>query len=461
MGTRRIAQTYFLIAGLALLFAGCEKDTPAVQGPDIPESTLIVNEFIHENMSTYYLWNNEMPDVDYEKQTDPNKYFDTLLYKPIDRWSFITDDYLTLAKSYEGIEESMGHSFILYRYTNSSNDIFGVIQFVYPNSPASEAGLSRGDLFTAIDGTDLTIDNYITLLEKKSYTLTVAKAQDGVVVPIKDIKLTAREITENPILLYDTLNIDGTVIGYMVYKNFFDNYNDSLKTAYQWFKSVGVDELVLDLRYNNGGAISSMQYLASLIAPNQQISRKDIIIRTMYNSILTGYYSSQGYSSTTNFKDLGVTLNLGRIYILTGTNTASASEALIVGLEPYMEVVTLGSQTHGKYTGAFLINDETNKHNWAIQPIVMKYANSIGFTDFYNGLTVNFQGEDDLFNRLGDPKEGLLALAIEKITGVPAPIAIKSARAGLIGVPVETYDGNKVRRDIPALQERPEINETD
>jgi C-terminal processing protease CtpA/Prc len=235
-----------------------------------------------------------------------------------------------------------------------------------------------------------------------------------------------------------------------MYKNFYDNYNDSLKTAFKWLKSANINELVLDLRYNNGGAISSVQYLGSLIAPTSAIANKSVILRTVYNSIITNYNNSRGYSNTTDFIDLGLTLNLNRIFILTGRNTASASEALIVGLRPYMSVVTIGAKTHGKYTGAYLINDSEGKHNWAIQPIVMKYSNSVGFTDFGNGLTADISSEEDkgLAKELGNPSERYFALAIQEITGIPAPTD-KSISLSFGGDLIESFDGNRIRRDLP------------
>jgi len=448
----------FLLALLAAVFFACEKDEPTPEpepepNDEIPESVIEINKFIEENMEVYYLWNTQMPDLDYTKQPDSFEYFDSLLYKPTDRWSFITDDYETLANSYQGIEKSMGHSYILYKYSNSDG-VFGIIQFVYPNTPAAEAGLKRGDLFTAIDGIDLDVNNYSTLLDKEQYTLTVAELQGNTVVPVKDVELIAREITQNPILLYDTLNIGGTLIGYMIYKNFLSNYNDSLTSAFSWLLSTGIDEMILDLRYNNGGAISSMQHLASILAPIQQVNNNDIIIEDMYNTILTQYYAQNGISRMTRFEDIGLNINLNRLYILTGENTASASEALIIGLGPYMDVITLGSQTHGKYTGAFLIYDTENKHNWAIQPITFKYANSVGFTDFPDGLAPTYTGEDDLFTPLGDPEEGLLALAIQQITGLPVAVATKSAERELLAVPYKSFDNNKLRKEIPLIKEK-------
>ena len=453
-----LRRNYLLLAIPAAVLAGCNKDNP-VPNPNpggnnnnqIPDSTLAVNQFIHDNMETYYLWYNQMPDIDYTKQRDPYKYFDSLLYKPTDRWSFITNDYAALEASYQGVEKSMGHSFILYKYSNSDG-VFGIIQFVYPGSPAAIAGIKRGDLFTAIDGTDLNVNNYQSLLAGQSYTLSLAKLQGNTVVPTHDVQLTAEQINENPILVYDTLNVNGTIIGYLAYKNFLDNYDDSLAVAFNWLKSAGINKMVLDLRYNNGGAISAMQYLASILAPVTHVNNQDIIITDEYNDILTAYFQSQNISNDTRFENVGVNLNLNDIYVLTGENTASASEALIVGLDPYLTMTTLGDTTVGKYAGAYVIYDTTHKLNWAIQPIVFKYANSVGYTDFANGLVPNFLGDDDLFNPLGSRKEGLLALAIQQITGAPVAVTPKSAQIRLGAIPFREYDGNKPRHSIPLVK---------
>jgi hypothetical protein len=91
------------------------------------------------------------------------------------------------------------------------------------------------------------------------------------------------------------------------------------------------------------------------------------------------------------------------------------------GLEPYMDVVLVGENTYGKYTGAWIIPDlaEPRKHNWALVPIVMKYANADGVTDFDTGLPVDIEIEDDLINAVpfGDLNDPVLYKAIESIVG--------------------------------------------
>ena len=117
-----------------------------------------------------------------------------------------------------------------------------------------------------------------------------------------------------------------------------------------------------------------------------------------------------------------VNLNLSTIYFLTTGGTASASESLMTGLYPYTDVVQIGITTYGKCYGSVTIDDWTDpkRHNWAMQPIVLKYSNADGFTDFVNGIDPDFLIEDDLlyaepFGSLDDP---MLAMALEKISGV-------------------------------------------
>ena len=122
-------------------------------------------------------------------------------------------------------------------------------------------------------------------------------------------------------------------------------------------------------------------------------------------------------------------MDFSRVYFLTTSFSASASELLIVGLRPYMDVVVVGESTYGKYTGMWVIYDfdEPPAHNWAILPIVLKYANSLGYTDFKNGLEPDIAVEDNLFQAkpFGDTEDPILSAALEDITG----LSLKSARS--------------------------------
>jgi C-terminal processing protease CtpA/Prc len=131
-------------------------------------------------------------------------------------------------------------------------------------------------------------------------------------------------------------------------------------------------------------------------------------------------------------------MGLKKLHIITGQGTASASELTITGLKPYMSVKTVGETTYGKYTASITLKPEDfydnpteykDFANWAVQPIVLKYANSQGVTDFKDGFAADIKVEDDLFSPipLGDKTETMLKKTIEDITGVQV-VAMKSAK---------------------------------
>ena len=124
-------------------------------------------------------------------------------------------------------------------------------------------------------------------------------------------------------------------------------------------------------------------------------------------------------------------LNLSKVYFLTSRTTASASESLMVGLYPYTDVIQIGTTTYGKCYGSITIDDweDPKRHNWAMQPLVLKYSNADGYTDFVNGILPDYVVADNLLyaEPFGSYRDPLLAKALEEITGV-APVTKKTVK---------------------------------
>ena len=116
------------------------------------------------------------------------------------------------------------------------------------------------------------------------------------------------------------------------------------------------------------------------------------------------------------FENSSSNIDMSRVFFLTTSRTASASELVMIGLQPYMNVVPIGDNTYGKYVGSWVIPDDNNK--WAIMPIVSRYSNSIGFTDFTDGLTPFYRVDDDVIAAppLGDISDPLISFAIDLAT---------------------------------------------
>ena len=216
-----------------------------------------------------------------------------------DRFSWIVDDYVELENSFQGISTSFGYEFRLLRESEGSSNVFGYVKYVVRNGPADLAGIKRGDLFNKVDGIQLTIDNYSALLfNSSSYELTIATIEeDAVLATSNNISLVAVELTEDPIFLHKVINLSGVNIGYLVYNQFINNNeaHRALNQVFLDFKNEGITELVIDLRYNPGGSVTTTRLLASMIYG--RASADDRLGSIVYNNKLSEYFDSPPFLS--------------------------------------------------------------------------------------------------------------------------------------------------------------------
>ncbi|TRX16106.1 peptidase S41 [Flavobacterium franklandianum] len=418
-------------------------------------ANLDINDFIWKGLNVYYLWQADVPNLSDNKfanqrelysflngYSKPESLFESLLYKPeslypaseaVDRFSWIVDDYLELEGQLQGTTNNNGVEFGLSRKFSGSSEIFGWVRYIIPNSDASTKNIKRGEIFYGVNGTQLTIDNYQSLLfgSNNDYTLNMADINGGTVTPNgKTVALTKSVLDENPILVNKVIVSGSHKIGYLMYNAFYANYDSQLNTAFGTLKSQGITDLVLDLRYNGGGSIQTATRLASMItgAFTGQVFSKE-----QWNTKIESYFASNDPESLKNlFTDkIGTapinSVNMTKIYILTSTSTASASELVINGLKPYITVVQIGDITTGKNVGSVTLYDSPTfgkenrnpNHRYAMQPLVLKIVNGAGFGDYQTGLVPTYQLKETLstLDVLGSTTEPLLKLAIGKITG--------------------------------------------
>jgi len=424
---------FLVIPLLVITLFSCEYDPDK---PDLPEEILILNHWIWEGMNDVYLWAQQIPDLDPDYQEDPEEYFYDLLYSG-DRNSWITDDSEELAAMFDGVELATGISARPGLITDTR--VISIVEFVTPDSPAEDSAIKRGDIIIAINGQSLTADNYYPLYYQNPATFGFGEWNGSEVVPNgREVTLTAVELNQNPVVHSEVIDYIGKKVGYLVYTQFTsgaeDEWYEELNGVFEEFRTAAVSDVVVDLRYNRGGSLDLSAYIASTLGSRTAMENEDIYVNLVWNDAYNQFWKEydlddDGQPDGENSPQLVIKLpeselnmDMSTVYFLTTESTASASESLMIGLYPYSDVVQIGTTTYGKCYGSITVEDwaEPKRHNWAMQPIVIKYSNADGFTDFVNGIDPDFLVEDDLlyaepFGSIDDP---LLAKALEEITGV-------------------------------------------
>lgn len=408
-------------------------DTDTTTTTTISSTTIEANRFVSDVMEEYYYWNSELPNLDYTKQSNTTAYFYNLLSSK-DKFSFITDDAEGYFSEEEGNYTSFGWTYTLSLVSSGSDEVVAIITQVFDNTPAAAAGARRGDVIYTINGTQMNTSNYKSLIALTSnVTFGGTHAAEEI-----SYTMTAAEISVSPIAKTATFTLDnGQLAGYLLYNDYKDPFLDDLKAVFDDFKSKGVSEMILDLRYNHGGSITSEIALSSALAPEDVVKAHDPMMYYDFNKTLQAlypdYYARQ--NTAEYFVDDIANLNLSRLVVLCGGETYSAAEATIWDLKPFMDVVTIGSTTGGKNTMMYVLSpsdftySQTGKpyysttiNNWLIFPIVAVYMNAnyeaFDTTDG-DGMDPDFEVNElsglmtsGLYD-LGDPKERLLMSALE------------------------------------------------
>ena len=454
---------FFALVVVALSLSSCFLDKNEGSAEERNHYTLkYVNQFAFNVMNVYYLWIDEirenlkgwMSDDDPKAKVLEVRYKDSA-GKDIDKWTQVTDDYESFVRSIEGVSTTYGYEFTLF-YTSAAKEFISVaVTFVYADSPAEKAGLKRGDIILKADGEPIPTDKYKEIINGKLVNSSHCRLSlsDG-----RSVEMDAVEMYCNPVHIAKVFDCGAKKVGYLHFTAFtLEACLDLVKVCNE-FKAQGISELILDMRYNGGGYVETEEVLASMLAPAAKVASGDVFMTEVYNDILT---EAWGESETithfrNRFKIGGKTIdtsesNIGinNIYAIMTGGSASASEAIICGLKPFVDITIVGQQSYGKYCSGIIIEGagwyETFKDdltvreykngvkyaaNWGLYVMIGRYADRDGYTGCMpNGFAPDVEVADAPLDgyQLGDPNETMLKAALT-LAGYPYEPELKSVK---------------------------------
>ena len=471
---------------LPMGFAACsdngdEPEKPVVnpnpnQGEDnkkpaaYTDTKAYANFFAFNVMNDVYLWKQDITNAlnSWKVFADPVEAVAKARYKDasgedIDKWTQMLESYEASVGGTDGVSTgTYGFGIKLYLKAQGSNAVVGFITYTHPGSPAEKAGLQRGDVIMEVDGQEMNKSNYYdALFASKSVKLGVGRVMANSYSAVeKTVEMQAVAMYEDPIVKTAVFDCGGKKVGYLAYTGFTFESCLGLVDVCKEFKKQGVTELILDLRYNGGGYVFTEEVLASMLAPEEEVKAGSVFETEVWNDDYMAYYKEKGtdlntyfrtaFKATHNEKEYkfstsDANIGLTKIYALVSESSASASESVLVGLMPYMDIEIIGQPTHGKYCSGIMWKGEewyqdivdnykANKKDfatehpefadwkkyigdWGIYVMISMYADKNGENPCMpNGLTPDVEA-NDLFEepyQLGDEREAMLNLALQR-----------------------------------------------
>lgn len=436
----------FLGAGLGL--ASCKKE-PKQDNPSttayIPQNEVRDSAYLYTK--DIYLWTEKLPAIETFRPRDSKDIYAVMekvkSFEPLDHFSFVEKKSET-DQGNQGLDSDFG---FFVKIDKVNVDLR--VNYVYSQSPAGARGVKRGWKINKINGRtiDLTKQADIDLINEVFFGSATSadfefKKLDG---SVTTLNVPKGVYALNTVLYSNVYTYGSKKIGYFVFNQFSGSTSVSaLEQLMSSFQAQGVNEMIVDLRYNRGGFVSTQDVLANMLAPQSVGSGTKLMYTFQFNQ----KYSK--WNESTYFEKTG-TLNLNKIVFIVSKSTASASELLINNLRPVMEVKLIGDDaTYGKPVGFFPIP----VFEYNIYPVSFKTVNSVGSADYYSGFNPDKKTVDDLSHDFGDLNESCLKEALNFVnTGAfsaEAPKRIMAA-GGLNETEVNIVNA-KLNERIPKLE---------
>ncbi|MBA4177514.1 MAG: peptidase S41 [Leptothrix sp. (in: Bacteria)] len=417
---------------LPLALAACGGGGGGAGDPTPPATSCSVADqkaWLADYMDEWYFWYRIAPRPDPARYATVASFFGASLYAgtpttipfPADRWSGY--------QSTESFNRFFGDGATLgYGVAVSGIEADGDparklwVRYVEPGSPAAAGGVQRGDEIIAVNGTPVA-----TVIAGDDYgALSAGQAGDRLTLMLRrgganrTVALTAAVFSLSPVQGAAVITSPGgRRLGYLQVKDMIGQALAPIDAAFGQFKAAGVQDVVLDLRYNGGGLVSTGGTLASHIAGARGSG-------LAYAELLYNDKRAATNNQRFAFSQPASALGLRRVYLLTGPRTCSASEQVINGLRGAgVEVVTVGNTTCGKPVG-FLPSSNCGQ---TYSVVNFESVNERNEGRYFDGFDASCTVAEDFTAAQGGAADPLLAAAGSLADGGACPGPSADGRA--------------------------------
>jgi hypothetical protein len=434
------------VAAIGFALAACGSSPPSAPKSRFPPSYEFANkcddlaakkQWVRSTLDEVYLWNDEIVDVDAGAYATPEAYYEALLVRtptasgrPKDNWSHATQNRPVF---FHGVQWGFA----------TATEV--AARYVIPGTPASDAGVQRGDRILAVDGVpveQLTEDALTNALYPAVPNQGIALTLTGPASVTRTVTMSDVPFDDPGVLLDSVIDRPGGRVGYLAYTSQGGNGVADWQASVDRFLDAGVNDLVVDIRYNPGGSPEPVAAAGSLIGGPALDGKVFTYVTPNRRSQEALVAAGLPPQQATLFVARPHSLGLRRVYFLTSPQTCSASEMFINGMLPWLDVWQVGGVTCGKPYGY----DPHTNCGTTYMIIAFEDSNALHEGGFTDGLVPRCAAEDDLSHALGNPAEGLLAAALAARDTGQCPPAARSPQPG----PGAVLSGGAPPRPPPA-----------
>jgi len=378
-------------------------------------------QFVIDNLYAWYLWNDLLPaSINIADYATPEVLVREVTRSfgpqgangPVDLFSSVGSAQADAEFFGEGRFEGFGFS---YRTVDAATNDIRLVR-VFSGSPADNGGLGRGQQFVSLDGrsiADIQANEGVSAVFNNATVLFEMLRPDGTIF---SSSITQDVVTIDPVPQSRIIDMGPGVppVGYIELSTFVSTAEAELDAVFAGFRNASppVNDVILDLRYNGGGLVSTANLLGDYLGAFANDSR--IFSETQFNAD-----RAAENNSTEVFQLLANSMNLSRLVIIATAGTASASELVTNSMEAYFDVTIVGANTFGKPVGQIGITfcDKI------LRPTSFKTVNAAGVGEYFDGLPVDCPAVDDLNEAVGANSDPNMIAAMTYLNTGACPVA--------------------------------------